>query len=261
MPDSLMPTIEDRVGAPASPKASRPRWLLIVVAGCLLLVCALVAGMLGLFSRHASPYAALDAYTSAVTAGDRGALDSIIGDGPRREALIDRHADKPMTPTSVSMEMMVSAVWWSVEIRYELPGQQPYTEHLLVHPRSDSPDRLIDYVVEPAPWYRRTVMPLSVVSEPLLRSLPRDVECGTNDGPGVARFTGGAYRVAEFLLGGRETVPCRDDAAEGRGVARRVGGGLEVVQAGAVVVGLQVCHVIHLISDSRRTSVGACRRG
>jgi hypothetical protein len=39
-------------------------------------------------------------------------------------------------------------------------------------------------------------MPLSVVSEPLLRGLPRDVERGTNDGPGVARLTGGANRVA-----------------------------------------------------------------
>ena len=75
------------------------------------------------------------------------------------------------------------------------------------------------------------------------------------------RFTGGAYRVAEFLLGGRETVPCRDDAAEGRGVARRVGRGLEVVQAGAVVVGLQVCHVVHLVSGSRRTWAGVGRRG
>ena len=151
MRDSLMPTIEDRIGAPASRRASRPRWLFIVLACCLLLVCALVAGMLGLFSRHASPYAALDAYTAAATTGGRGALDSIIGDSPQREALIDRHADKPMTPTSVSMEMMVSSVWWTVEIRYEPPGQQPYSEHLLVHPRSDSPDRLIDYVIEPAP--------------------------------------------------------------------------------------------------------------
>jgi hypothetical protein len=61
------------------------------------------------------------------------ALDSILDGSPQREVLIDRHADKPMTPTNVSMEMMVSAVWWSVEIRYELPGQRPYSERLLVH--------------------------------------------------------------------------------------------------------------------------------
>jgi hypothetical protein len=93
----------------------------------------------------------MDAYTAAAATGDRGALESIIGDSQEREALIDRHAGKPMTPTSVSMETMVSSAWWTADIRYELPGQQPYTEHLLVHPRSDSPDRPIDYVVEPAP--------------------------------------------------------------------------------------------------------------
>jgi hypothetical protein len=107
--------------------------------------------VLGIFTRNASPYEALDAYTSAVTTGDRDALEAAIVDNPRRDALIDRHAGKPMTPTGVSMEQMVSGVWWSVEIRYELPGEPPNSEQVLIHPRDDSPDRLIDYVVEPAP--------------------------------------------------------------------------------------------------------------
>jgi hypothetical protein len=146
-----MATIDHRTESPVSRKVSRRRWLFIGVTVCTLLVCVVIAGMLGVFSRHASPYAALDAYTAAVSAGDRGALDSVLGDSEHRQALIDRHSDKPMTPTSVSMEMMESAVWWSVEIRYELWGQQPYSERLLVHPRNDSPDQLIDYVIEPAP--------------------------------------------------------------------------------------------------------------
>ena len=146
-----MAAIEDRIGVPASPSASRRRWLFIGLASGLLLVCAVAAAMLGPFSRHASPNAALDAYTAALSAGDRDALDSVIGDSQQREALIDRHADKPMTPTKMSMEMMISSAWWTVEIRYEMPGQDPYSEHVLVHPRTDSPDRPIDYVVEPAP--------------------------------------------------------------------------------------------------------------
>lgn len=149
--NSLMAAIEDRIGVPDSPRTSRRRWLFIGLGSALLLVCALGAGKLGLFSRHASPYAALDAYTAAVATGDRGALDSIIGDSQQGQALIDRHADKPMTPTNVSLEMMPSSVWWTVEIRYEMPGEPPYSEHVLVHPRTDSPDRPIDYVVEPAP--------------------------------------------------------------------------------------------------------------
>lgn len=146
-----MATIEDGAQAPASHRRwRRLRWAFIVLACCVLLVSALVARGLGLFSRHASPYAALEAYTAAVTTGDRSSLDAIIWDSPRRQALVDRHADQPMTPTNVSMEMMVSAAWWTVEIRYELPGEEPHLEHLLVHPRSDSPDRPIDYVVESA---------------------------------------------------------------------------------------------------------------
>ena len=151
MRNSLMAAIEDRDVVHDSRSASRRRWPFIGLASGLLLVCGVAAGGLGIFSRHASPYAALDAYTAAVTAGDRGALESTIGDSQHREVLIDRHADKPMTPTTVSMEMMVSSAWWTVEIRYEMPGQQSYSEHVLVHPRTDSPDRPIDYVVEPAP--------------------------------------------------------------------------------------------------------------
>lgn len=52
--------------------------------------------------------------------------------------------------TTVSMEMTASAVWWAVEIRYELPGDQAYAEHLMIRPRSDIPDRTIDYVIVPA---------------------------------------------------------------------------------------------------------------
>lgn len=146
-----MDVIDRGIERPVSRRAPRLRWMFFGLAGCVLLICALIAGTLGVFSRHASPYAALDAYTAAVTTGDRDALDSIVGDSAQRAALIEQHADRPMTPTSVSMETTVSGVWWAVEIRYELPGQQPYSERLLVHPRSDSPDQLIDYVVEPAP--------------------------------------------------------------------------------------------------------------
>ncbi|WP_344254697.1 hypothetical protein [Terrabacter carboxydivorans] len=128
-----------------------PRWSFVVLVCCLLLAGALVSRGTELVSRHASPYAALDAYTAAVTAGDRSSLDAVIADGARRQALVDRHAEQPMTPTTVSMQMMESAAWWTIEIRYELPGQQSYLEHLLVHPRDDSLDRPIDYVVEPAP--------------------------------------------------------------------------------------------------------------
>lgn len=77
--------------------------------------------------------------------------DSVVGDGRKAQALIDRHSDKPMTPTTVSMEMMVSSVWWTVEIGYVMPGQEPFSEHVLVHPRTGSPDRPMDYVVDPAP--------------------------------------------------------------------------------------------------------------
>lgn len=147
---SLMVVSEDQADVRLS-KARRFRWLFIAVAGSLVLASALVAYLLGVFNRNASPYEALDAYTSAVTSGDRHALAAAIVDSPRRGALIDRHAGKPMTPTGVSMDQMPSAVWWSVEIRYELPGEPPSSEHVLIHPRNDSPDRLIDYVVEPAP--------------------------------------------------------------------------------------------------------------
>lgn len=98
---------------------------------------------------------------------------------------------------------------------------------------------------------------LSVLAEPLLCSLARDVERGSDDGPGVARLTGCADGVAQFLLGGREAATGPEDPAGGSGVPRRVGGWVELVQAGAVVVGLQVCHVVHLISGSRRTWAGA----
>lgn len=146
-----MAAIGDQTDSPVSQTASRRRRLFIVLACSLLLVSALGAEALGLFSRSASPYAAIDAYTAAAATGDRAALGAIIGESQQRQALIDRHAGTPMTPTSVSMEMTVSSAWWTAAIRYELPGQQAYTEHLLVHPRSDSPDRPIDYVVEPAP--------------------------------------------------------------------------------------------------------------
>jgi hypothetical protein len=141
---------EDQVEVRLS-KPRRLRWLFIAAAGSVVLVSALAVYVLGVFNRDASPYDALGAYTSAVATGDRDALEAAIVDSPRRGALIDRHAGKPMTPTGASMEQMPSAVWWSVEIRYELPGEPPKSEHLLIHPRDDSPDRLIDYVVEPAP--------------------------------------------------------------------------------------------------------------
>ena len=148
---SLMVVRQDQVEVRHHSKLLRLRWLFFAVAGGLVLAAALVAYLLGAFNRNASPYEALDAYTSAVTTGDRDALEAAIVDSPRRGALIDRHAGRPMTPAGVSMEQMPSAVWWSVEIRYELPGQPPNSEHVLIHPRDDSPDRLIDYVVEPAP--------------------------------------------------------------------------------------------------------------
>ncbi|MEW1952508.1 hypothetical protein [Terrabacter sp. NPDC080008] len=132
-------------------KPRRLRRLFIATAGSLVLVSALAAYVLGVFHRNVSPYQALDAYTSAVATGDRDALEAAVVDGPRRGTLIDRHAGRPMTPTGVSMEQMPSAVWWSVEIRYELPGEPSNSEHVLIHPRDDSPDRFIDYVVEPAP--------------------------------------------------------------------------------------------------------------
>jgi hypothetical protein len=132
-------------------KSRRFRWLFIAVVASLVVASTLVAYGLGVFNRNASPYEALGAYTSAVATGDRAALKAAVVNSPRQGALIDRHAGKPMTPTGVSMEQMPSAVWWSVEIRYELPGEPPNSEHVLIHPRDDSPDRLMDYVVEPAP--------------------------------------------------------------------------------------------------------------
>lgn len=151
MRHSLMVVSENQVDALRRSKPQHRRWLFIAVAGSLVLASSLVAYALGVFNRNASPYEALDAYTSAVATGDRAALEAAIVDSPRRGAFVDRHAGKPMTPTGVSMEQMPSAVWWSVEIRYELPGEPPNSEHVLIHPRDDSPDRLIDYVVEPAP--------------------------------------------------------------------------------------------------------------
>jgi len=148
---SLMAVSEDHVEVRRRSKPRRLRWLVIALASGLVLAAAIVAYLLGVFTRNASPYEALDAYTSAVTTGDRGALEAAIADSARRDALIGRHAGKPMTPTSVSMEQMVSGVWWSVEIRYELPGEPQNSERVLIHPRNDSPDRLMDYVVEPAP--------------------------------------------------------------------------------------------------------------
>ncbi|MGN6753950.1 MAG: hypothetical protein ACTHJJ_15515 [Intrasporangium sp.] len=84
----------------------RRRRVLMAVVGCLLLACALAASVLR-FSGHASPYAALDAYTSAVQTGNRAALEAVVGDGEQREALITRHADRPMTATTVSIEVEV----------------------------------------------------------------------------------------------------------------------------------------------------------
>lgn len=146
-----MASIQDGTLTQSAPQRPFRRRLLMTLAGVLLVVCAVAAALFLFPSRHATPYAALEAYTAAVETGDRAALDSIIGDSEQRGALIDRHADKPMTATTVSMEMMESAVWWAVEIRYEMFGKQPYSERLTVHPRSDLPDRSIDYVIEPAP--------------------------------------------------------------------------------------------------------------
>lgn len=149
--DSRMTVSEDDTRLRGASKPRRFRRL-VTVGGCLLLASALVAHMLGVFTRHASQYEALDAYMSAVASGDRDALNAAIVDSPRREALINRHAGKPMTPTSVTMKLSTpSDVWWSVEVRYELPGQPPNSEQLLIHPRDDATGPPLDYVVEPAP--------------------------------------------------------------------------------------------------------------
>jgi hypothetical protein len=42
-----------------------------------------------------------------------------------------------------------SAAWWSVEINYEMPGEQPCAEHRMVRAGSDVPERAIDDVIEP----------------------------------------------------------------------------------------------------------------
>jgi hypothetical protein len=101
--------------------------------------------------RQPTVYSAVDAYGSAVESGERSALEAIIAEGPGRDSLLERHVGKPSTVTGVTMDMTVSAVWWEVEVTYELPGQERASERLLVHPRGDSPDRLIDYAVSPAP--------------------------------------------------------------------------------------------------------------
>lgn len=114
MQHSLMLVSQDYLGSRHHSRPRRLRWLLMALAGCLVITASLVAYMLGVFTRNARPYEALDVYMSAVTTGDRDALKSALADGTRHDDLIDRHASKPMTPTSVSMEQMTSEVWWSV---------------------------------------------------------------------------------------------------------------------------------------------------
>jgi hypothetical protein len=98
-----------------------------------------------------SAWSAIEASTPAVASGDREALEAVVAGGPAHDALISRHAGRPATATSVQMDMTESSVWWSVSIRYELPGQEPATEHLFVGPRDDSPDHELDYRVSAAP--------------------------------------------------------------------------------------------------------------
>jgi hypothetical protein len=90
---SLMAVSEDQVEVRRRSKPRRLRWLVIALASGLVLAAAIVAYLLGVFTRNASPYEALDAYTSAVTTGDRGALEAAIADCPvpgLMEALIPR---------------------------------------------------------------------------------------------------------------------------------------------------------------------------
>jgi len=122
----------------------------IAIAGAVLIAGALIGWHLWT-DRQPTIYSAIDAYTSAVESGERSALEAIIADGPGSGALLARHVGKPSTVTGVTLEMSVSAVWWQVEVRYELPGQEQVSEHLLVHPRSDSPGRMIDYAISAAP--------------------------------------------------------------------------------------------------------------
>lgn len=151
MQNSPMPTITtDHVERSAGPRRGRRLKIVLAIAGVVLMAAGLMGWHLWT-DRQPTVYSAIDAYTSAVESGDRSALEAVAADGPGREALLQRHAGKPITVTGVTMDMSVSAVWWQVEIRYELPGQEPTSERLLVHPRSDSPDRLVDYAISAAP--------------------------------------------------------------------------------------------------------------
>lgn len=147
------PTVENEDGV-TSPTLRRRR-VQVLVAGLVIAVIVL-AGAAAVTWRawaadHPTLWSAIDSYTAAVGAGDRDALESVVAEGPTHDALVARHAGRPSTATTVSVEMMVSAVWWSVEVRYELPGQPPSTERLLVGPRDDNPDRQLDYAVTAAP--------------------------------------------------------------------------------------------------------------
>jgi hypothetical protein len=146
MPTTMTEHDERRVG----PLPGRHLKLALAIS-VVVLLAAVLTGWHVWTDRQPTIYSAIDAYTSAVESGDRTALEAIIAEGPGREALLQRHAGKPSTVTGVTTEMSVSAVWWQLEIRYELPGQEQTSEHLLVRPRSESPDRLIDYAISPAP--------------------------------------------------------------------------------------------------------------
>lgn len=75
------------------------------------------------------------------------------------------------------------------------------------------------------PW------PPSETSEPLLGCLTSDVEGGADDGPGVAGGAGSGNGLAQPTVVVVDRCAGGDDAPEGRGVARRGGRRVEVVQA------------------------------
>ena len=100
----------------------------------------------------------------------------------------------------------------------------------------------------------------SVPAESLLRSLAGGVEGGSDHRPGVAGLAGRLDGVAKLLLGPRDIPTRGQDPAEVDGVAGRVGARLQLVESDGVMRGVDA-HSRHLISGSRRTSVGAGQRG
>jgi hypothetical protein len=143
-------TTTESDGRARAPRQSR-RLRIVLAAATAVVIAAAMYGWHVWADRQPTVYSAIDAYTAAVQSGDRAALEAIIAEGPGRQTLIERHAGRPGTVTGVTMEMSISAVMWEVELRYELPGQERASERLLAFPRSDSPDRLIDYAISLAP--------------------------------------------------------------------------------------------------------------